>query len=382
MSDADAGSGAQLNATLTDLSQRALDENWLDDPATFRQALSQLLATGVIETILDPPPAAAHPSRRFCDALADIAEVSVELAESVQIQAFTANTIRRNAGPELWGELSAGIRTGSTVVASCVSEEQSGSDMSAIALAAERDGADFRLTGHKAWAAHAPFADELIVYARTSAAGLGGITAFLVPAGAPGVRTGAPVVSVAGLAVPTSDITFDDVRVPARRVLGRIDRGARVANVLITQGRVGVAACALGLGTAAFDEALRYARSHVRFGRPILEHQGIGFALADMATELAAARALLYVACDSVDDDPDAAVTACAQAKVFATDVALRVTTGALQTLGAVAYRPDNRAERRFRQAKLLQLLQGTNEIQRVTVANRLVARPASTTSA
>lgn len=376
MSDAGASSGELPTAALDDLSQRSRDSMWLDDPLAYRTALKQLLTTGVIDTIVEPPAGTTHTSRRFCDAIAAIAEVSVELAESVQIQAFTANTIRIHARPELWAELSAGIRTGSTLVASCVSEDHSGSDMSAIALSAVRDGDGFRLSGHKAWAAHAPFASELIVYARTSAAGLGGITAFLVPADSPGVRAGAALPSVAGLAVPTSDITFDDVRVPAQRVLGRVDRGARVANVLITQGRLGVAACALGLGTAAYDEALRYARSHVRFGRPILEHQGIGFELADMATQIAAARALLYAACDSFDEDPDAAVTACAQAKLFTTDVTLRVASSALQTLGAVAYRPDMAAERRFRQAKLLQVLQGTNEIQRVTIMNRLVPRP------
>ncbi|APE35009.1 hypothetical protein BOX37_14800 [Nocardia mangyaensis] len=341
------------------------------------RAVSELLGTGLIDLVIEPS-AVDDPTRLFCTALETIALHSVELAEAVQVQAFSVRTIRRHATAALWAELGEGLRSGAVPIANCLSEPAAGSDLSAIELAATRDGPCFRLSGYKDWAAYASQAGELIVYARTSAAGLGGITAFLVPADSPGVTISPAAEQLRGLSIPVSDIAFDDVLVPAHRVLGRPNRGVRVATILLTQGRLGLAACALGLGNAAFERALEFARTRVRFGRPIIEHQGIGFALADMATGLQAGRQLLRHACEVFDHDPDGAVLACAQAKLFATDTAQRVTADAVQILGASAYLPDEPVETWMRQASLLQILQGTNQIQRRTIVARLggSARP------
>lgn len=312
-------------------------------------------------------------TRAFCAALGEVAETSVDTAESIQVQAFAANTIRRHAHPSLWDRLSAPIRSGHVRLANCVSEENTGSDLAAIELAAVAGDEGYVLTGTKTWVAHGPDADELIVYARTGGPGLGGITAFLVDAHSPGVIAGPAREHLAGLAIPVSAVKFDGVVVPTERILGRVNRGARVADILLTQGRIGLAACALGLGRASLDEATRFAKTHHRFGRPVIEHQGVGFKLADIATRLEAGRHLLHHACDRFDADPDSALLVCAQAKLFATDTAMAATTDAVQVLGASAYLEGSRAEERMRQAKILQILQGTNEIQRRTIAASLV---------
>ncbi|MEV0686312.1 acyl-CoA dehydrogenase family protein [Nocardia sp. NPDC050378] len=345
------------------------------DAARQHHAVGELLGAGLIDLVTAPT--AEHPTRLLCTALESIAHYSVELAEAVQVQAFAVHTVRRHATEQLWTE-SGGVSSGAVSLANCLSEPGAGSDLAAIELAATRDGTDFRLTGYKDWAAYAAQAGELIVYARTSAAGLGGVTAFLVPADSPGITISPAAEQLRGLAIPVSDITFDDVAVPARRMLGRLNRGARVADILFTQGRLGLAACALGLGNAAFERALAFARTRVRFGQPIIEHQGIGFLLADMATGLQAARQLLHHACDVFERDVDGAVLACAQAKLFATDTARRVTADAVQILGAGAYLPGEQVETWMRQAALLQILQGTNQIQRRTIAARL-GGPAAT---
>ncbi|MEU6564543.1 acyl-CoA dehydrogenase family protein [Nocardia nova] len=341
-----------------------------------RATVAAMMATGLADPVLAPESGVPGATRRFCAAVEAIATHSVELAEAVQLQAMTANTVRHHAPPPLWEELGAGLRAGTTIAANCASEAGAGSDLGAIELTAHREGASYHLTGHKNWAAHAAIADELIVYARTKAAGLGGITAFLVPADAPGVCISRPFEHLRELAVPVSEIAFADVVVPAHRVLGRPHRGARVANILMTQGRIGISACAIGLGGAALTRATAFAGSRIRFGRPIIQHQGIGFPLADMATALEAGRQLLGYACDAFDRAPDSAVVPCAQAKLFTTDTTARITAEAVQVLGASAYLPGEPVDRWMRQAKLLQILQGTNQIQRMTVAASLATEP------
>ncbi|GAB2666170.1 acyl-CoA dehydrogenase family protein [Nocardia goodfellowii] len=346
--------------------------------AAQRETVTEILATGVLDPVLAPTTNLAHPSETFCDALTAIARHSVELAEAVQVQALCANTIRRHATASLWSELGPGMREGRSLAVSCLSERNSGSDLSAVELSAVREGDTYRLNGHKNWVAHAVAASELIVYARTRDAGIGGITAFVVPANAPGVEVSEPSAHLQGIAIPVSSIGFRDVAVPADRILGRRDRGGLVTDILSTQGRLGLAACAIGVGTAALERALRFAKSHRRFGQPIIEYQSVGFTLADMATGLRAAQQLLSHACATFDRDPAGATLVCAQAKLFATDTAARVTGEAVEILGASAYLPGERVEMWMRQAKLLQTLQGTNRIQRLTIAARLDAAVAA----
>ncbi|MGW4369553.1 acyl-CoA dehydrogenase family protein [Nocardia takedensis] len=308
----------------------------------------------------------------FCAGVEIIAGQWLALAESVHLQTLIALTVARHAAPAVAGTLVPGLTRGTVIGANCVSEPEVGSDMGVIALRAERTDTGFRLNGTKTWAGHAPVADVLVVYARTSAAGLGGITCLLVDADTPGVLIRPALRKHSASALPSADIDFRDVAVPAERVLGRVNRGARVAEDMFTQGRVGLGACAVGLAEAALRRAVDYAKRRIQFGTPIIRHQAIGHLLADMATQVAAARHLLYRACAEIDGGGDEAGLLSAQAKLFASDTAMRVTTDAVQVLGAAAYRDGEPVERWMREAKLLQIIQGTDQIQRNAIAARL----------
>jgi hypothetical protein len=264
------------------------------------------------------------------------------------------------------------MRTGRLVGANCLNEHEAGSDLAAMCTKATATPDGYEICGTKEWIGHAPVADVFNVYAKTSDAGLGGITCFVVDAATPGleVRERAKGAGLRGL--PVGDVHFDRVRVPRSAVLGRPDRGIRVARSLFTQGRIGIAACALGLGKAALDRAIRHAATHQQFGRPIIDFQGIGFPIAEASTELAAARALVRAATDALDaGDGDLELIA-AQAKLKATSAATQATAVAVSALGSRAYEETEPILRWAGEARLLELLQGTTEIQKSTISSRL----------
>ncbi|GAB3888182.1 hypothetical protein GCM10029964_055420 [Kibdelosporangium lantanae] len=258
------------------------------------------------------------------------------------------------------------------IAGNCLSELGAGSDLSLIETRAVPDGEGYRLNGEKAWVGHAGVAGVLNVYARTSGAGLGGITCFLVDADAPGVRV-LPVEEKMGVrSLPTARIALRDVYVPGERVVGRVNRGMVVAQSFFVQGRLGISACAIGLAQAALARAVAHARTREQFGRPVIDFQGVSFLLADMAIGIEAARQLLYRACREVDAGGRQSEMLAAQAKVLATDTAMTVTTNAVQVLGARGYTGAEPVERWMREAKLFQIIEGTNQIQRATIASRL----------
>jgi alkylation response protein AidB-like acyl-CoA dehydrogenase len=168
-----------------------------------------------------------------------------------------------------------------------------------------------------------------------------------------------------------AQIAFDGARVPADRLLGDEGTGFRIAMEALDAGRLGIAACAVGLAQAALDYAVNYAREREQFGQPIIEFQGLGFLLADLATQVSAARALVLAAARRKDSGRDYRIEA-AKAKLFATDMAMRVTTDAVQVLGGAGYVADHPLERYFREAKVLQIVEGTNQIQRLVIARDL----------
>ncbi|WP_280341183.1 acyl-CoA dehydrogenase family protein [Nocardia abscessus] len=329
----------------------------------------RIMATGLAERVIGAEPGAV---REFCANVEVIAEKWLALAESVHLQTLVARTIARHGQPQVRAAFVPALVEGRMLGANCVSEPAAGSDMSAIELRAVPTDNGFRLLGTKTWAGHAPLAGVFVVYARTSDAGLGGLTCFAVDAATSGVTVAPAAQKHSAAALPSADIVFDGAEVPVDRVLGRVNRGARVADDMFTQGRVGLAACAVGLAEAAVRRATAYAKTRIQFGVPIIRHQAVGHLLADMATQLAAARQLLYRACAEIDaGGPEAGLLA-AQAKLFATDTAMRVSADAVQILGASAYLPGEAAERWMREAKLLQIIQGTNQIQRNAIAARL----------
>jgi alkylation response protein AidB-like acyl-CoA dehydrogenase len=267
---------------------------------------------------------------------------------------------------------------GELLGAYCLSEPGSGSDAAAMRTSAQADGSEFILNGTKAWITHAGLADFYTVFARTSGEPEGrdrarGISCFHVPAQTPGVRPGEPEHKMGMRASVTAQVTFEAAAIPADHLVGEQDRGFAIALAALDSGRLGIAACSTGVAQAALDAATAYATERRQFGRPIIEFQGLSFMLADMATSVAAARAL-YLAAARRKDAGLPFGTQAAMAKLFASDTAMKVTTDAVQVLGGYGYVEDFPVERLMREAKVLQIVEGTNQIQRMVIGRSLAA--------
>ena len=269
---------------------------------------------------------------------------------------------------------------GDQLGAYCLSEPASGSDAAAVQATAQAVGADYVVNGVKAWISHAGQADFYTLFARTSGDPEGpgrahGISCLHVPAQTPGVSAAAPEHKMGMRSSVTAQMIFDDARVPAGHLVGEEGNGFGLALAALDAGRLGIAACATGVAQAALDVAVGWATERRQFGRPVAEFQGMSFLLADMATAVAAARALYLSAARRKDAGlpygPQAAM-----AKLFASDAAMRVTTDAVQVLGGYGYVEDFPAARLMREAKVLQIVEGTNQIQRMVIG-RSLTRPA-----
>ncbi|AYY11506.1 acyl-CoA dehydrogenase [Actinobacteria bacterium YIM 96077] len=253
----------------------------------------------------------------------------------------------------------------------CLSEPHAGSDAAALSTRAVRDGEHYVLTGTKAWVTHGGQADFYTVFARTSDGGSRGISCFLVPADAGGLSFGTPERKMGLNASPTTLVYLDEVRVPTERRLGDEGDGFGIALQALDSGRLGIAAIATGLGQAALEASVSYAKEREQFGQPIITHQGVGFMLADMAAAVESARAL-YLTAASRRDAGLAYRHQASVAKLVATDNAMRVTTDAVQVFGGAGYVRDYPVERYFREAKVMQIFEGTNQIQRLVIARDL----------
>ncbi len=269
-----------------------------------------------------------------------------------------------------------GMLGGELLGAYCLSEPQSGSDAAALVTRAVAGNGGYRIDGVKAWISHAGQADFYSVFARTSGEPTGrdrarGISCLYVPASTGGVRAAAAEHKMGMRASVTAQMIFDGARVPAGHLLGEEGRGFAIALAALDAGRLGIAACAVGLAQAALDTAVSYARERRQFGRPIIEFEGVSFLLADLATEVAASRAL-YLAAARRKDAGERFGREAAMAKLHASDTAMRVAGDAVQVLGGYGYVEDFPAERYFREAKVLQIVEGTNQIQRLVIARSL----------
>jgi len=265
---------------------------------------------------------------------------------------------------------------GDLLGAYCLSEPGSGSDAAALRTRAAADGDEFVVDGVKAWISHAGQADFYTLFARTSGAHegagrAGGISCLHVPAGTAGVVSGPPEHKMGMRASVTAQMIFENARVPAGNLIGERDHGFRIALAALDAGRLGIAACATGVAQAALDVAVGYARQRRQFGQPIVSFQGLQFMIADMATAVTAARALYLAAARRKDAGKPFGQQA-AMAKLFATDTAMRVTTDAVQVLGGYGYVEDFPAERLMREAKVLQIVEGTNQVQRMVIGREL----------
>jgi alkylation response protein AidB-like acyl-CoA dehydrogenase len=252
-----------------------------------------------------------------------------------------------------------------------LSEPEAGSDPGGMQTHAHRDGDEWVITGTKNWITNLGIADFYVVFAVTDRENRR-ISAFIVEADRPGFSVGKLEKKLGIRGSPTGQPIFDDVRVPAENLLGEEGRGLRVALATLERTRLGAAAQAVGIAQGATDYAAQYARDRRQFGQPINEFQAIQFKLADMETQTAAARELLYKACAKLDrDEPDRGKYS-SMAKLFASDTAMAVTIEAIQVLGGYGYVKEYPVERMMRDAKITQIYEGTNEIQRLVVARTM----------
>jgi alkylation response protein AidB-like acyl-CoA dehydrogenase len=314
---------------------------------------------------------AGQPYEVYLQVLEELAYRWVVVAEAVSVHTLACFPIA-TAGDErqrqtylprlLGGELLGGY---------CLTEPAGGSDAAAMTTSAIDQQDAFLVNGTKAFITHAGVADFYTLFARTGGAGAAGISCFHVAGDAAGLQAQRPESKMGLNSSPTAQIVFDDVRVPAGDLVGERGTGFRIAMAALDSGRLGIAACAVGLAQSALDYAVEYARQREQFGSRLIDFQGVGFMLADMATQVNAARALMLHAARLKDAGRPFSMEA-AQAKLFATDMAMKVTTDAVQVLGGYGYVTDHPVERYFREAKVLQIVEGTNQIQRLVISRHL----------
>ncbi len=252
----------------------------------------------------------------------------------------------------------------------CLSESDAGSDPGAMRARARRDGDVFRVSGSKAWVTHGGEADFYTLFARTGD-GSRGISCFLSPGQADGLSPQPPEHKMGLTGSTTATLDYDDVALDADRLVGEEGQGLGIALQALDSGRLGIAAVAVGLAQKCLDCAVEYAKERETFGKPIIEHQGLGFLLADMAAAVETARAAMLEAARRRDRGLPFARQA-SIAKLVATDAAMQVSTDAVQVLGGAGYTKDFPVERMMREAKVMQIFEGTNQIQRMVIARHL----------
>jgi alkylation response protein AidB-like acyl-CoA dehydrogenase len=269
-----------------------------------------------------------------------------------------------------WGE---DLTSGRKLASYCLTEPGAGSDAGSLKTRAELQGDAYVVNGGKAFISGAGATDVLVLMARTGGGGAGGISAFAVPADAPGVSYGKKEHKMGWNSQPTRTINFDNVRIPADHLLGKEGEGFRIAMKGLDGGRINIATCSVGAAQGALDAARRYLHERQQFGKPISSFQALQFKLADMATELVAARQMVRLAASKLDAGHADASTYCAMAKRFATDAGFNICNDALQLHGGYGYLSEFPLERLVRDTRVHQILEGTNEIMRVIVARKLL---------
>ncbi len=303
--------------------------------------------------------------------LEEIAKVSSSYAVSVAVTGLPQVILGQygnDAQKEAWLP---GLASGELLGAFALSEPDSGSDAASLKTVARRDGSKYRLTGTKFWITHGGYADVYMVMARTGGPGPKGVSCFMVRGDAKGLSFGKKEEKMGMRASPTVEVVLEDVEVSADDLVGAEGWGFRVAMSALDSGRITIGATAVGLCQAALDYATGYANQRRQFDTAIIDFQGVGFMLADMACKTECARLIVRKAAWMKDQGLDFAATA-AMAKVVATDAAMAVTTDAVQVLGGYGYTREHPVERYMRDAKVMQIVEGTNQIQRLVIARHL----------
>ncbi|CAN5387219.1 acyl-CoA dehydrogenase family protein [soil metagenome] len=363
---------------LLDLTREIADK--VLDPIVDQHESRETYPDGVFQTLGEagllslPYPAdvggGEQPYEVYLQVLEEIAARWAAIAVAISVHGLACYPMSRfgsDAQREQWLPQMLG---GTTVGAYSLSEPHAGSDPAALSCKAAPVAGGYRINGSKAWITHGGRADFYTLFARTGE-GAQGISCFHVPARTDGLSFGSPEEKMGLHAVPTTTAHYDNVFIPAEGRIGEEGQGLAIALSALDGGRLGIAAVAVGIAQAALDVATQYAKERTTFGRRIIDHQGLGFLLADMAAAVISARATYLDAARR----RDAGLTYSTQAsvaKLVATDAAMKVTTDAVQVLGGAGYTRDYRAERYMREAKITQIFEGTNQIQRLVIAREL----------
>jgi len=311
-----------------------------------------------------------QPFEVYLQVVEEIAERWCAVAVAVSVHTLAAHAMVKFGTDAQRDKFLPDMLGGDKVGAYSLSEPQAGSDAGALRCAATKSSSGYVINGSKSWITHGGRADFYSLFARTGE-GPQGISCFLIPSDLPGLSFGKPEQKMGLAGVPTASAFYDNVEVDEERRVGAEGQGLQIAFSSLDSGRLGIAAVAVGLAQAALDEATSYANERTTFGRKIIDHQGLGFLLADMAAAVHSARATYLDAARRRDAGLDYSTQA-SVAKLIATDAAMKVTTDAVQVLGGVGYTIDYRVERFMREAKILQIFEGSNQIQRLIISRTL----------
>ncbi|RLV47585.1 acyl-CoA dehydrogenase [Nocardioides mangrovicus] len=315
----------------------------------------------------------AQPYEVYLQVLEEIATAWASVGVGVSVHALTCLAVDQNADDALREEWLPRMLSGDWLGAYCLSEPQAGSDVSGIRTRARRDGEAYVVHGTKQWISNGSHADYYVLFARTDDDPRRGLTGFLVPADTEGMSFGAPEKKMGLHADVTTQVIFDGARIPVSQRIGEEGQGMKIALSALDAGRLGIAAVATGIGQAALAAAVAWAGEREQFGQPIGSFQGLQFLLADMAAAVEQARAT-YLHAARLKDAGRRFSRQASIAKLTATDAAMRVSTDAVQVFGGYGYTADYPVERFFRDAKVTQIFEGTNQIQRMVIGRDLLA--------
>ncbi|KUI21471.1 acyl-CoA dehydrogenase [Mycobacterium sp. GA-1285] len=364
-----------LIALTRDVADKVLDPIVDDHEKAERYpegVMARLGATGLLSL---PQPeewgGGGQPYEVYLQVLEELAARWAAVAVAVSVHSLSSHPLLTFGTDEQKHRWLPGMLSGEQIGAYSLSEPQAGSDAAALRCAAAKTDGGYVLNGSKSWITHGGRADFYTLFARTGD-GSRAISCFLVPGDLPGLSFGKPEEKMGLHAIPTTSAFYEDAAIDADRLIGAEGQGLQIAFSALDSGRLGIAAVATGLAQAALDEAVAYANERTTFGRKIIDHQGLGFLLADMAAAVATARATYLDAARRRDQGRPYAQQA-SVAKLIATDAAMRVTTDAVQVFGGAGYTRDYRVERYMREAKIMQIFEGTNQIQRLVIARGLV---------
>jgi alkylation response protein AidB-like acyl-CoA dehydrogenase len=358
--------------TVERLEPRAAD---IDESGLFSAELyAEVAELGLLATMIPEPYGGIDVGvRTVMLAVERMARVSPGFAISVANLGDGVSSVIHGASEDIKKSVLPEAASGQAIVAFALTEPGSGSDNASLRMKAIRDGDDYLLTGQKIYITNGSVSDYFTVYARTSEDPRNGVSAFLVPRSAPGVSLGRDENLIGLRGTPASVVNFDSVRVPSDWRLGDEGDGFRLAMVSLDEARLNISAIALGICRRALDESIEFARNRVSFGQPIIRHQGIGFLLADLASEMAAAWSIFDRALDAYENNEGrAASTLVSMAKLATTAAAMRITTEAIQIHGGAGLTRDYIVEKLFRDAKACQILDGTTQIQELIISRQL----------